>query len=185
MNPSTDAFAWRKRQRIELEVGVAEAPMLHCATCGLDDQDRERPEQDFAFLVLAFGATGGPIRLPQPRRERIRFHASGLLFQEAVAADRCVDEATADTDKDQAEEDCGDYIVRFEICAADELGVNEGKTPSQKRKSEESQESGRTLGRLGHSLILGVFEGIERKPQTSLLSRLHLALGTGQRVIRG
>src|SRR5258708_1033427 len=37
MNPATDTFAGRKRQRIELEVRVAEAPVLHGGARGLDD----------------------------------------------------------------------------------------------------------------------------------------------------
>src|SRR6267143_7159165 len=101
MNPSTQAFARRKGQRIELEVRIAEAAVAHCGARGLDDQDyakqvetekqkhtrvatsnevrnrveekrqgnhvaqnRERPKQDFALLVLAFRPAHGPIRSP-------------------------------------------------------------------------------------------------------------------------
>src|SRR4029077_9912540 len=71
-----------------------------------------------------------------------------------------------------------------EISAADELRVNEGKTRSQKGKSEKGQEDSSTLGWLGHSSILRVFEGIKRRPWADLLSRLHLTLGTGQIVER-
>src|SRR5229473_76180 len=200
MNPSTHAFARRKRQRIELKVRVAETPVPHCGARGLDDQDcakqveaeeqkhtrvassnevrnhaeekrqrnhvaqnREHPKQDFAFLVLTFRAAQSPIRAPQPGRKRIRFFARSLLLHKSVAADRCIDEGSADTDKDRAEQDRGDCLERPKIPAADELRVNERQTASKERQAEESEENGSAFGRLGHSLILESFGRIRRE----------------------
>src|SRR2546421_926887 len=92
---------------------------------------------------------------------------------------RDIDEATTDENKNRSDHDAEGQFERSEISAADQLPVNEGEASAQKGESKQGQESGRTLGRLGHSLILESFGGTKRKLRAELLLGLYLNSGTG------
>ncbi|PYT48014.1 MAG: hypothetical protein DMG47_00490 [Acidobacteria bacterium] len=90
-----------------------------------------------------------------------------------------IDESTADGNKNRAEQDCSDSFYSSKISAADDLRVDEGEACTRKWQSEESQEGGSALRRLGHSLILESFERTKQQLQAKLLLRLYLNAGTG------
>src|SRR5260370_37099444 len=92
----------------------------------------------------------------------------GLLLHPAIAADRRINETSTNGSKDQTEYDCGNCAGGGEIFAADQLRVNKGQTSSKKGESKEGQKNGSAFGRLGHSLILGGFEGTKAERRSGI-----------------
>src|SRR5258706_16096475 len=61
---------------------------------------------------------------------------------------------------------------------------NKGQTRSKKGECKQGQKNGSAFGGLGHSLILGAFEGTKAERRSGISFAVHLNLGTGMAIAR-